>query len=144
MSTEVAKDTLSPLEQILVDTIAKSSKVGGEIYDGAKAVTVQSIDFAKEQIPQVIEELLLWKFVEAGFNVLVGVIILFALYKLITKLTLKIEDDFGKAITTTISGSIAVIVFISTMDEIKNMIYIAVAPKIYLIEYATELVQKYK
>ena len=51
------------LEQVLIDTLKKSTAVGGEIYDATKLALSKAIDFASEQIPDVIAQLLAYNIV---------------------------------------------------------------------------------
>jgi len=47
-------EKISALDQALIDAINKTSKVTGEVYDGAKSLTLSTIDTVKEQAPEVI------------------------------------------------------------------------------------------
>jgi hypothetical protein len=140
MSEEQA---ISPLEQVLLDTIQKSSAVTGEIYDGAKKVTGKAIDFAVEQIPDVIHQLLMWKFAHSllyffVFLILTGLLI-YATYKIII-----IENNSkydGAQIFALFSGAGSIGCFFGVLGNL-TWLKIWIAPKVYLLEYAAELVRR--
>jgi hypothetical protein len=138
MSTEI-----SPLEQTLLDTIQKSSAVTGEIYDGAKKVTGNAIDFAVEQIPDVIHQLLMWKFVHSLFLFCVFLsLLVFCIvftYKLFTaKKGSGMEEAQPLVIFTIVGSLVSVAGLLASLTWIK----IWVAPKLYLLEYAVDLARK--
>lgn len=138
--------TLSPLEQVLVDTIQKASNVTGEVYDAAKGVTTRAIDFASEQIPDVIHQLLVWKLAESLAYVVLGLSIILIFFWTRSRVKAYVEaDDGDKEIVllyTVFCGGLSfsiggMFMFYNLLDVIK----IWFAPKIFLIEYAADLLK---
>ena len=138
--------TLSPLEQVLVDTIQKASNVTGEVYDAAKGVTTRAIDFASEQIPDVIHQLLVWKLAESLAYVVLGLSIILLFFWTRSRVKAYVEaDDGDKEIVllyTVFCGGLSfsiggIFMFYNLLDVIK----IWFAPKIFLIEYAADLLK---
>lgn len=131
----MSKD-LSVLEQTLVDTINKASVVGGEIYDGAKAVTEKSVDFAMQQIPDVVHQLLLWNMTSAIIWCLVSVIIII-ISLIITK---KCWESTGGEICILTAFPIGILTAVFLYNLMKA-VKIYIAPKLYLLEYVANLVK---
>lgn len=108
-------------------------------------------DFATEQIPPFITEYLTWKFWEAAFSasfylILVAVTgVYLAYWKKIWAWTMeKFEDSDGASLIPTLLSAAALsllIIFQFPYDEIKDMIQINIAPKVYLLEKASELIK---
>ena len=116
---------LSVLEQTLVDTI-NSTKEG----------ITQGIDFASKQIPDVIEQLLKWKLVEASVFMVSGVILILTAIYVYRKF---LKDSDGAIVVLSIPLALGGIVCF--INNILIMFQIIVAPKIYLIEYVSHLVK---
>lgn len=138
--------TLSPLEQVLVDTIQKASNVTGEVYDAAKGVTTKAIDFASEQIPDVIHQLLIWQLAESLAYVVLGLTFILLFFWTRSRVKAYVEaDDGDKEIVlmyTVFAGGLSfsiggMIMFYNLLDVLK----IWFAPKIFLIEYAAHLLK---
>jgi len=102
------------------------------------------VDFGKQQIPQVIHELLMWKATNACVWIVVGVI-LFILswltFKAINRYvaTTGEEDAYIVHVVTAILFVIGGFFFIPNLLE---LLQILVAPKVYLIEYSADLIKK--
>ena len=122
--------------------------------------TAQNInDFAHEQIPPFIEEFLMWRFLEHGVNV--GIWVLFtsipiAIILFCKKhLTIKDFDEVNPItlISLILAGVLGVMSFcwffsggldvgsLSVVDNIKQMVKIKVAPKVYLVEEAVKIIK---
>lgn len=129
MTTETK---ISPLEHILLDTLESTSSGIGK-----------AIDFAAEQIPDVIHQLLMWKFVGSlilfSFSLILSIISFYLAYKLFEgKKGTKFYDMEPFGIFPFLFGLGFSLILFHNLDWIK----IWVAPKLYLLEYATELVKK--
>lgn len=142
--------TLSPLEQVLVDTIQKASNVTGEVYDAARGVTTKAIDFASTQIPDVIHQLLVWKLAEALTWMGLGLVIIGLFVWVRSRIARWVKDDRARyrgdidaLHTFTVMGGCAtfcvsgLLIFCSLLDVLK----IWLAPKIFLIEYVSHLIR---
>lgn len=116
---------LSVLEQTLVDTI-NSTKEG----------ITQGIDFASKQIPDVIEQLLKWKMVEASVYMVGGVILILTAIYVYRKF---LKESDGAIVVLSLPLGVGGIVCFT--KNILTILQITVAPKIYLIEYVSHLVK---
>lgn len=117
-------------------------------------VSVEKIgDFASKEIPPFINEYITWKFYENLFPITLYVLgmmfILFIVYKVLIPLckwakesSIK-EADSIYYILPILSSMFLIAVPISTFpyDNIKNCIQIKVAPKVYLIEQASNIIK---
>lgn len=127
---------ISQLDQVLIDTITKVSNVSGEIYDGAKKVTGQAIDIAMQQAPDIVNQLLMWKFAENATWFLFAILLIV----LCIKSTKKYWDESDGAIILA-TGSLTIMGSVVFVLSLLEMIKIMIAPKIYLIEYAANLLK---
>lgn len=125
---------LDPMDQALVDILTKSTAAVGDAIDTAKVVTTKTIDFVSAQAPELIQQLLTWKLVEAWFTVALATIGLIALGTLTKKAWEATDGAVG--ILTVIGGIPLLALFVSGFHDV---LYIVYAPKIYLIEYASNL-----
>ena len=108
-------------------------------------------DFATEQIPPFITEYLTWKFWEAAFSaslylILVAVAGVYLRYwKKIWAWNVKhFDSSDGVSLLPVALSSICItlmLIFRFPYDEIKDMIQINIAPKVYLLEKASELIK---
>lgn len=143
-----------------------------QIIQTTSGAVEKGIGFLSAQIPDVIQQLLLWKFCEALVYGAVGVVILVFLGALLYNVMKKPElippqpipeghryyhepsrkfvptvwrDTDGDLMPTIIIPGIGLLVGIplafSLLIELVTALQIYVAPKVYLIEYASKLVQ---
>lgn len=137
----------SALEQVFIDAISKSTAVSGEIYDGIKTVGSKAIDLAQKEIPDIVEQLLMWKMTEA----IVGLVMYFVIFGILLYLLIRWwktpekpsdEMQFLRAMGTGLFALALCFSAISPFNDIMTIVKISVAPKIYLIEYANDLVRR--
>lgn len=144
-------EKLSVSEQILVETIQKASAIGGELYDGAKKVTASSIDFAEKQIPEVIQQVLVYNLIESILFAVVGLLLAGGFIK--TFLWLRKEyiekrkksdwaDETGHIMFGIFGGIFlgggGILCFLANTLIALKIIF---APKLYLLEYAAKLIK---
>lgn len=138
----MSKD-ISQLDKVLIDTIQKASNVSGEIYDGAKSVTAKSIDFAMQQAPDLIHQLLRYNFIESLIFFSIGIILFagsigFVIYSINKVIKKQWSDNYAPALIFMIFPiAFGFCTVITNLDWLK----IWLAPKIYLIEYAAHLLK---
>lgn len=106
-------------------------------------------DFAVKEIPPVIHEYLQWKFFEACYYAILPIIgLLISVY--ILRLGIKLlnsDKDYGELeIVNVVGGSIltlaALIATISiSIPNLKTAVQIKIAPKVYLIEQASDIIK---
>lgn len=121
---------------------------GAEVLTKMIDITVQSmndvIEFGKQQIPEVIHQLLMWRATNSAVWLSLGFIILvlsWKWFKQVNKWASESGDDehYALHILTAIFTFVGV-GFI--MPNLLEILQIMVAPKVYLIEYASELIKK--
>lgn len=142
---------LSALEQVLVTTIQKASTTTGEVYDATKGVTIKAVDFASQQIPDVIHQLLLWKMWEnvVIWTVSLGVIwLFFRLNKwfLAREAAANLAKEYYDHVPHSmfmIFGGVSMVLggATSAVIALLTIIKIIVAPKLYVLEYAAGLLK---
>lgn len=100
-----------------------------------------ALSWAKGQIPDVIHQLLMWKAIESGIYCAISVVVfIICLYlvKQLVKFTLNGNDEFWPAtILSAVIGALPIIGVFNNLDWLK----IWIAPKIYLLEYAAQLLK---
>lgn len=127
---------LNEAEQLLIDSIK-----------GIKSGVSQTIDFAKEQVPDVIYQLVLYKTILYGFWLTVGILSLvlaFFVGKKVYKETLKSYKEAHEGVIV-LGGVFVIILSIYGVTSIgcymSNFIQITFAPKVWLLEYAASLLK---
>lgn len=108
-------------------------------------------EFTSNEIPPFIHEYLNWKFFEAGFDLMtkmifvaIGLFIIVkwkSLFNWAKKYENKSEGFSWVGFVMPLVGATALILFSSPLQEIKDMVQIKVAPKVYLLERASEIVK---
>lgn len=124
---------------------AKASELLVKMID----VTVQSVsdvvEFGKQQIPEVIHQLLMWNALKASIWVVVAVVFSIFLCTVVNRakpVLNESESGFGTFIQI-LGWLIAMVVGGSVfMINLLQAAYILIAPKVWLIEYAAELIKK--
>ena len=124
---------------------AKASELLVKMID----VTVQSVsdvvEFGKQQIPEVIHQLLMWNVLKASIWVVVAVVFSIFLCTVVNRAKPVLnESEYGFGTFIQILGwLIAMVVGGSVfMINLLQAAYILIAPKVWLIEYAAELIKK--
>lgn len=125
-----------------------------KVVDWVAKTTEQIGDFAAKEIPPFIHEYLTWKFWEAAISAiyslipcLVCVVLLICFAKKVWLWTLKYLDESGgiTILAPILFYGVCVVIFFSNFpkSEIKDMIQIKLAPKVYLIERAAEIYKQH-
>lgn len=130
---------LSQLDKVLVDTIQKVTDVAGQ-------VTSKTIDFASEQIPDVVHQLLMFNLVKELVYVVVCFGIIGAFIKgwfVLRKANKDTQGDYdeGVVLYSTLGGFASIVLFIVGLCSIMDALKIYVAPKLYLLEYVAHLIR---
>lgn len=126
MTTETPTP-VNPLEQALASILQKT----------VNAVEA-GVSFLSDQLPDVIQQLLIWHAVKSGVWFVITLICTIVLGRWLYK-TLKSPDcwdDYGPL--PILFGGAVVFLFVITFKNL-DWLQILVAPKLYLIEYAAEL-----
>lgn len=136
---------MKQLEQVLVDTIQKATAATGQLVDGAKQVTAESIDFALTQVPDLIHQLLLWKVADATVGIVAMTLLIAVFFKFLPKVVAfsKEDRDPSALVAYSVFGGVILVIgpAVSIFWNVSLILKIWLAPKIYLIEYVSELVK---
>lgn len=100
--------------------------------------------FIIEQAPDIIQQLILWKTVQYSASVVIGVFVLYMLWKKYSSDKKKTdyydsEDYFLENPFRVIIYAVVAAIGIGLTSDVYNLIQIIFAPKIFLIEYASKL-----
>ena len=122
-----------------------------KVLQWIQATTDKIQDFAIAEIPPFIHEYLNWKFWEAGIEIVVYVLVMVLIWTMHyifgMKLWLLIKSfrnpdiEYVAPISLT-AGCILITFLCFPYGQIKDCIQIKIAPKIFLVEKATELIKK--
>ncbi|AUR97315.1 TMhelix containing protein [Vibrio phage 1.238.A._10N.261.52.F10] len=124
-----------------------------EILNRAISGIDASVDFMQAELPDVIHQLLLWYAVQGVITALTGALILYGCYRLVKKpkagkSTLVWDYDshrdtyeLGEASPIALFLIIPAFFSLFMVDNIMTSIQIWIAPKIWLMEYAADLVK---
>ncbi|WYC18321.1 hypothetical protein [Citrobacter phage vB_CfrS_K1M] len=116
-------------QKILVDLLQKASNG----IDSA-------VSFSQAQIPDVVQQLLMWHAVSSLIiQALCLVIIIFSVTVIV--ITWNTGNDADSVMLVTVIMSIITIIFIVVLFNYSDWLKIWLAPKLYLIEYAASLVK---
>lgn len=116
----------------------------GKLIEKGIEVAEKSGQFVMDQAPDLLQQFYMWHIAQNVFGLLLGIILLFASYKVI-KMFGENESDwdtdleiFGKHIgfgVTLTSAFIALFGIIFFFASLYQLIFILIAPKLFLIEY---------
>ena len=149
MKAQIASAVESSVNNNLQDALAK-------IITTTTTGVEKSVDFLKAEIPDVIHQLLMWKMLEAAlcigmvifFTICAGVIFKWFVSKSKwweeNKRTDPFQDNdwFGGAICSgVIFGCVILLSCFVIPQNVATIAKIKVAPKVYLIEYAADLLK---
>lgn len=116
----------------------------GRLIEKGIEIAEKTGSFAIEQAPELLQEFYRWQISKNIFGVLIGVLLIFAAYKIL-KVFGSDESDFlteiemfGKHIgvgTIICSGTTFLMGLVFFLCSIYELIFIYVAPKLYLIQH---------
>lgn len=113
--------------------------------DGIGEFIRSSADFAKDQAPLVVDELLLWGFFRAAAQACLGALLLavglFCIRLLWKRGKAWFDLDHPEKFVPTVIGAITGPIFgiICLVHGIGTAAYIKIAPRLYILDYAKEL-----
>jgi hypothetical protein len=134
---------MNTLEQALIDIITNAANSMSDAKD-----------FIMAELPEVIQQLLLWHAVESIIHMLFGLLLLAAIpvgwtivyhkrHVLFRRKRSEFDAMSGEAWTTSTLGVFLTIIFTFIGLALLNLTWLQIwlAPKVYLIEYAAGLVK---
>jgi len=128
------------LQSAMVETITKATAVAGDAKD-----------FIAKQLPDVIKQLLRWKFAESLFGCFFPILIFVSFLTVASKLWIKMEwnahgepKDAANVIRLicAVASSIGMVISLLAVFFCVNLTWLQIwlAPKVYLIEYAKSMI----
>ncbi len=112
-------------------------------------VTVQSVsdvvEFGKQQIPEVIHQLLMWKAFEAIIWVVIAIVFSVFLCTYVNRVKPRLnEAEYGFGTFVQMFGWLVAIIVggVVFINNLMAAAYILIAPKVWLIEYAAQVLKK--
>lgn len=116
-----------------------------EALKGIIETASQIKQFSLEQIPDVLNQLLIFKFAEAIVVIVFCTIFITLSYIWFTILVSQ-EKEYGmwsdsKVIASIVGGFVSALSIVCIMLSIIDILKITLAPKLYLIEYAAHLIK---
>jgi len=154
MNTNTVSSTNQPvdnLQGVLAETLRSFQQVSGEALEAGRKGVKSAVEFAQEQIPDVIAQLMAWEFMYHLCWALAGVgfmAIVFVIFAAILKRVKIVGDSDDVFFTFVIGVAISLIVCVFTLggSVIPNSLVclkIKTAPKVFLIEYCNDILKPY-
>lgn len=144
-----AVSTQETFNSVLIDMLRGVKTASGEVFAASKTMIVKAIDFAQDQALLVVQEFLKWKMLEAVIYLIVGIFVIclagYFIRKSLNICTEKKKEDqnsdcSGYVLISILFSIISTIVFFFlVVPETLRIVKINVAPRVYLIEYASDL-----
>ncbi|HCC3328788.1 TPA: hypothetical protein M4731_001403 [Salmonella enterica] len=103
-----------------------------------------AVAFSQAQLPDVIRQLMLWKAALYGLRIVVGTLLLWGCVVLFRKgleWNKSLATDTQGFVSLVLSGIVGLFVVVMVLSNIGNLLQLWLAPKIWLIEYAADLMR---
>ncbi len=147
------------LNDVVIDILRGAKSAGAEVYNASKSAVVASVDFAKNQVPDVVEQFIKWKITERVVYVIGWLVVACFLYVVSRKIKVwsdkfciehpdELHDRYGNLTQyetgiflkwATRVGAIAIITFNIWFNGM-TIAKILIAPKVFLIEYVVDTI----
>lgn len=121
----------------------------GEIIDKLQIYVENAENFAADQAPQLLQEIIYWGIIENSIDAFIGLIVLsicsYAVYYFFTKYPTADDEEqevayvFGIIVSSTAS----IISFCVTLAQLQMVLYIYFAPRLYLIDRISDIARKF-
>ncbi|QNU44376.1 hypothetical protein IDH70_04925 [Mixta calida] len=121
----------------------QTDKVIAELIQKAMTGVDQAVQFSKDQLPDVVEQLMHWKMVSYGMRIFTCALIFTAMCFLFRKSCSWYKGGASESMGFFgfgCSGLIGLPALIIIFANVGNLIQLWLAPKVWLIEYAAQLV----
>ena len=145
LTNNIPQETVN---SILIEMLRGAKDASSEIYSASKVGIVKAVDFAQEQSPLVVQEFLAWRFSQAIIYLVAGVIALVLLGALVKKCFSKdwLRETDGASVVGVIFGIgiFALVLGKAIVPNVETIVKIKVAPRVYVIEWVADQVQKNK
>lgn len=112
-----------------------------DILQSSIQAAAHGAEFLKDQIPDVVKQLLLWNLCYCVLNVIfVLITVPFLVYIIKWSVEMPLRNITG--VVLMISGTLALVVCPAIVGNLYNLVKIIVAPKVWLLEYAAKLIRR--
>lgn len=131
--SETTSNTADKATDILLQMVNITVKTMGDV-----------VEFGKQQIPEVVNQLIVWNAVQSGLWMVLGIVIAIFLIAIGNNRKEPLNDaetGLGTFIQVVCWVIGLVVGGIMLFDNLLELIKILVAPKVWLIEYAAHLVR---
>lgn len=122
-----------------------TDKIVASLIQKAMDGVDQAVDFSKAQLPDVIEQLIHWKLAAYSMRIATCILIITGMY-FVFKKSYEWHEGFDKESAgffgLLFSSLISLVCLAVLIDNIGNLIQLWLAPKVWLIEYAAQLMGK--
>lgn len=147
------------LNDVVIDILRGAKSAGAEVYNTSKSAVVASVDFAKQRVPDVVDQFIKWKITERVVYVIGWLVVACCLYVVSNKIKVwsdkfriehpdELHDRYGNLTQyetgmffkwATRVGAIAIITFNIWFNGM-TIAKILIAPKVFLIEYVVDVI----
>lgn len=133
-------------QTIILDMLQGVKVASGEAYEASKASLGKAAALAYEQAPLLVQEFLTWKVIDNLFIISLMILAIVGLCYLAKWIhnTPKITDGDPLAYVIGVIAPIivSVLLFFLAVSHVKDICKIKMAPRVYLIEWASEQIIK--
>ena len=120
----------------------QTDKIVASLIQKAMDGVDQAVDFSKAQLPDVIEQLMHWKLASYSFRIFTCALIIIAMLFVFRK-AYQWHEGYEKEAAgffgLVFSCVISLACFVVLLANVGNLIQLWLAPKVWLIEYAAQL-----
>lgn len=145
----VKQSVTTNLNEVVVQMLSGLKDASGEVYAASKMALVKSIDVVKEQAPDVVRQFIAWSFARSLLLYLVWLIPVGAgIYAAIRVKRYgrdngiaqwNDDDKIGNVVTIILFWCASAVIFmVDTCNYGMDCLQIAVAPKVYILQYVIE------
>lgn len=132
------------IDNVLLETLVSAKEVGSEVLAMGKVGVIKAYEFAQDQIPEILREVIVYNRIELTasflmFLVLAGLCAYVTTW-MIHKMTTTNEFDGGEVMAAFPIGGF-IFFFTVAMNDFSDVAKVWFAPRLFLIEYIADLVK---
>lgn len=135
-------------QTIILDMLQGVKMAGGEAFEASKASLGKAATFAYEQAPLLVQEFLTWKILDNIFGIVLAIFAIIGLCYFAKKMQAEIpkintdEDAVAYVFGVIAPIIVSVLLFCLTVSYVKDICKIKMAPRVYLVEWASQQIVK--
>ena len=136
-------DAGSATDKVVAAGLSQTSQVVGEIVHDTISVLKDAKNFVLDQAPKVIKEFLVWRMTQCAFWLVFGLLLVgltfIASWRIVVNTKPGSEE---RALATVLRWAVAPLLFFAFVGpNVYEMLYIYLAPRVYLIENVAYLLK---